>query len=101
MSALLPTYSSPSGRCCSSTNTVTLNQIIVLKDVTGYTGGGATNLDGIVTASVIGTVVIYVRINDNGAIYQLVSSTEATALPGIVRPLDYSASNQRVWLQVF
>lgn len=71
--------------------------------ITGLTGGGSTNLDGIATAggaSVTSRVVQFVY---NGALvsYQLRASTAATALPGIVRPVDYDASsNPQVWYQI-
>ncbi len=71
--------------------------------ITGLTGGGATKLDGLVTAN--GTypvgICVFLVISGVPQIWQLTSgSTAEDASNGIVRPDDYNAStNQKVWLQ--
>jgi len=72
--------------------------------ITSLTGGGATALDGIVTAALVlptGYTVLlsYGRV---GQTWQLVAGTDAEDVPnGIVRPDDYDAtSNARVWVQL-
>lgn len=71
--------------------------------ITGLTGGGATKLDGLVTAN--GTypvgICVFLLISGVPQIWQLTSGTTAEdAANGIVRPDDYATStNQKVWLQ--
>ncbi len=71
-----------------------------LRGITGLTGGGATNLDGLVTASSAiptGTVVI-LTISTIGYIYELVAGTDVESSPLVIRPDDYAAStNEVVW----
>lgn len=69
--------------------------------ITGLTGGGATNLDGLATVtgdfSVVGSVVLIVL---GGALnaYQLVTGTDAEASPSVIRPDDFNIStNAKVW----
>ncbi len=68
--------------------------------ITGLTGGGATNLDGLATANGairLGTMVI-LSISNIGCIYQLVAGAQAENSPSIIRPDDYAAStNEVVW----
>ena len=71
--------------------------------ITGLTGGGATNLDGLITAN--GTyptgIVVFLVISGVPQIWQLTSGTTAEdAANGVVRPDDYATtSNEKIWLQ--
>lgn len=74
--------------------------VINRSDITGLTGGTATDLDGIDTAAgataagtlvavVIGTVLYH---------YELVSGTDAEDSPNVIRPDDYATTtNEYVW----
>jgi len=68
-------------------------------DITGLTGGTATDLDGIATKGLaIGTNVI---INDGteSRIYRLTAWTaEVETEPTIILPDDFGAGNQKVWI---
>ena len=72
---------------------------VFLDGVTGATGGGGTNLDGVVTLSqsvpyeaAFKTSLGLLRF------YQLVSGTDAENSPWVIRPDDYAAStNEKVW----
>lgn len=67
--------------------------------ITGLTGGGSTNLDGIVTLSAVDTgTMVAIVIGGTVYFYQLQNSTAAEASPTYVRPDDYNnPSNARVW----
>lgn len=71
--------------------------------ITGLTGGGATNLDGLVTAN--GTypvgIVVFIVVSGVPQMWQLTSGTQATDVAnGILRPADYATTtNEKVWLQ--
>lgn len=86
----------------SYTDTVTLNKSFVQNRfaITGLTGGGGTNLDGIVTAAGAvdtGTMVAIV-LSNVVSLYQLQNSTQAEASPTWIRPDDYNnPANARVW----
>lgn len=70
-------------------------------EVVGYTGGGATNLDGLVTASTLsaGYYIEFVHATDGPRTYQLTTGTAAESSPDTIRPDDYNAStNAKVWL---
>jgi len=71
--------------------------------LTGLTGGGATNLDGVVTAGgavATGQIAAITRVVGGGIstrFWQLVDGTDAESTH-VVRPDDYNAStNPRVW----
>lgn len=74
-----------------------------LAGVTGYTGGGATNLDGI--DSVALPLGLYVFRHSGGDLkaFRLEGGTDAESSPAVVRPDDYhGTTNARVWkLQSF
>lgn len=73
-----------------------------LVTITGLTGGGAENLDGIITSSgiSIGAVVPVIE-NESLAFYQIQSGTDSESLPGIVRPNDFNFdTNPKIWRQV-
>ena len=68
--------------------------------VTGLTGGGSANLDGILTASGAATVGWKALVDVAGVayIYELESGTDAESSPDVIRPDDYAAStNEVVW----
>lgn len=69
--------------------------------ITGLTGGGATNLDGIATANGAATTgwLAAVRNSDTTLnIYRLVSGTDSESSPDVIRPDDYATTtNERVW----
>lgn len=67
--------------------------------VTGYTGGGATNLDGVATVALaVPEVFSFLHATLGYQLYRLRAGTDAQNVPGIIRPLDYNAStNAKVW----
>jgi len=68
--------------------------------VTGLTGGGSANLDGITTAGGSATVGWKAIVDVAGVayIYELESGTDAENSPDVIRPDDYAAStNEVVW----
>jgi len=67
--------------------------------LSGYTGGGSTNLDGIVTTGLSdGFCLAFVHSTDGLRFYELVTGTDAESSPGIIRPDDYNgATNAKVW----
>lgn len=71
--------------------------------ITGLTGGGATNLDGITTVGVDNGRLVYVNDASEGpGVWELTTGTTAeNAGSGIVRPDDYSGSNTRNWIRRF
>lgn len=70
--------------------------------VTGFTGGGSTNLDGIATTSLaVGTIAQF-TVSSSRYIYRLRAGTEAELSPFIIRPDDYDgAANTKVWERVW
>ena len=69
-------------------------------DITGLTGGGSTNLDGVTTTGLsIGTIVlVYDHSSGITRIYRLLSGTDAENSPLVIRPDDFNAvSNAKVW----
>jgi len=81
--------------------TPSVNILRVEPSLTGLTGGGSTNLDGLNTVS--GTyavgIVVFLVISGAPAIYQLTEGTEEENDPWIIRPNDYDSQtgNKRVW----
>jgi hypothetical protein len=78
--------------------------VINLPTITGLTGGGSTNLDGLVTADgryPVGTIVVlsYDLLMQS---WKLVSSNSITDAPnGIVRPGDYATTtNEICWKKI-
>jgi hypothetical protein len=69
---------------------------IYLPGVTDLVGGGATNLDGLITAGVSAPKVYILTITTGGYLTQqvwaLVTGTDAAVAGTIVRPTDYNAS---------
>lgn len=70
--------------------------------ITSLTGGGATSLDGIVTAGVAVRELAMIYVASQLQYWLLLAGTAATdEAEGIVRPLDYNAStNAKNWIQV-
>lgn len=72
--------------------------------ITGLTGGGATNLDGLVTLNQGTGVLIYINDATEGVgFWELASgTTNESAANGVVRPDDYASStNEKIWLRRF
>ena len=76
------------------------NGILRLKDVTGLTGGGTTNLDGVTSITALGSYVC-LDISDVLQDWELISSTAATdASAGLIRHANYATTTfERVWSQ--
>lgn len=70
--------------------------------VTGYTGGGATNLDGTVTVGLsVPRLYKFVRTGEGLRFYALRAGTDAESSPAIIRPDDYNgATNAKVFESV-
>jgi hypothetical protein len=69
-------------------------------DITGLTGGTATDLDSIATTGLtVATTVAAVFTTGQGiSFYVLTSGTDAESSPNVIRPDDYAAStNEKVW----
>lgn len=71
---------------------------------TGLTGGGVSNLDGLLTTSADRALNSAVALIDNTSgvdmlrVYELVSGSTAESAPSVIRPDDYHATtNARVW----
>lgn len=74
--------------------------LLWLPNVTGYTGGGPTKLDGVTTVGKpVGTGAMFYHATDGIVGYQLTAGTTAESSPGVIRPDDYNAStNAKVWI---
>lgn len=70
-----------------------------LPSVTGYTGGGASKLDGVTTVGVsVGLVYGFDHATDGGRLYVLLAGTTAENSPNIIRPDDYNGiTNIKYW----
>ncbi len=94
--------SSVIGVASTPIQTPSVNIMRVEPSVTGLTGGGASNLDGLVTATgnyVVG-ICIFLVVNGVPAIYQLVSGSNAENSPSVIRPNDFDEmTNAKVWIQ--
>lgn len=70
-------------------------------DITGLTGGTATDLDSITTTGLTVAVTVAMIMNTTYGVqyWQLVSGTDAdNTVTGIVRPDDYATTtNEKVW----
>jgi hypothetical protein len=66
-------------------------------NITGLTGGGASNLDGIATTAIT-TALVALRLSGALAHYRLEGGTDAESSPDVIRPDDYDGStNAKVW----
>lgn len=64
-----------------------------LKNVTGYTGGGATNLDGVTTVGVTKPrLYFFYHTTDGRQWFWLRAGTDAESSPNIIRPDDYNGA---------
>ena len=81
------------------TSVETFNQFVQNRSsISGFTGGGATNLDGITTLSKGPGWMIAVTIDDGLYHYQLRSGTHAEDSPNFIRPDDYATTtNEKYW----
>jgi len=80
----------------------TVNILRTESGITTLTGGGATALNGIATndsSSYPVNVCVFLPSINPPSLYQLKSGTDAENIPFVVRPTDYGASNQKVWIQ--
>lgn len=69
--------------------------------LTGVTGGGALNLDGLVTTGVGVGVLAALTVATGTTLYQLKSGTDAESGDDIIRPDDYDGTtNAKVWKRV-
>jgi hypothetical protein len=72
-----------------------------LAAVTALTGGGATTLDGLATADILAGRVVLVVISGEAQLWQLLAGTTAESVSGgIVRPDDYSGTNEKIWSRI-
>jgi len=66
--------------------------------ITGLTGGGVLNLDGITTLTKGPGWIVAVMISGGLKFYQLQAGTDAESSPDVIRPDDYTATtNEKVW----
>ena len=65
-------------------------------DVTAL-AGGSTSLNGLSTAALPVGRKVMIGVGGSQYLYELVSGTDVQSLPDVVRPLDYSESNARIW----
>ena len=83
-------------------STPSINIMRVEPSITGLTGGGANNLDGLVTVSgsyAVG-ICIFLVIGGVPAIYQLVAGVASLNAPSVIIPADYSSvTNAKHWIQ--
>jgi hypothetical protein len=91
-----PTYPLPGTLAIKGTSTPDMRL-----DITGLTGGTATDLDGIVTLGATVPQVVMLVIGGAAKLYRLAAGTTAEASPGIIRPDDYASStNEKIWTQI-
>lgn len=75
-------------------------RIIQLTKITGLTGGGAGNLDGIATVGyAVGLrAIFWNEASDEVSFYRLAAGTTAESSPSIIRPDDYAGTtNEKIW----
>ena len=75
--------------------------LLIDPTITALTGTGANALAAIVSSTLPLDRVLGVVVAGTLSFYQLKSGTDATVLPGTIRPIDYhAATNARVWKQI-
>jgi hypothetical protein len=83
-------------------STPSINIMRVEPSITGLTGGGVNNLDGLITVSgsyAVG-ICIFLVIGGIPAIYQLVNGVAVETPPSIILPNDYDGiTNTKHWIQ--
>jgi len=68
-------------------------------DITGLTGGTATDLDGIPTVGLAEGTMVAVFDGTETRIYRLTTGTNAESSPGVIRPDDFAdPGNAKVWI---
>jgi len=68
-------------------------------DITGLTGGTATDLDGIPTVGLAVGTMVAVFDGTETRIYRLTAGTDAESSPGVIRPDDFAdPGNAKVWI---
>ncbi len=68
-------------------------------DITGLTGGTATDLDGIPTTGLAVGTMLAVFDGTETRIYRLTAGTDAESSPGVIRPDDFAdPGNAKVWI---
>jgi len=68
-------------------------------DITGLTGGTATDLDGIPTVGLAVGTMVAVFDGTETRIYRLTTGTNAESSPGVIRPDDFAdPANAKVWI---
>jgi hypothetical protein len=68
-------------------------------DITGLTGGTATDLDGIPTVGLAEGTMVAVFDGSETRIYRLTSGTNPESSPGVIRPDDFAdPGNTKVWI---
>lgn len=81
----------------------TVNVLRTEPNITALTGGTSSALNGIVTNNSdsypTNVCVFLPSLTPAPALYQLKAGTDADNPPFVVRPADYSSSNQKVWIQ--
>lgn len=94
--------SSVIGVSSSVASSPSINIMRVEPSITGLTGGGATDLDGIATVSgdyAVG-ICIFLVVGGVPAIYQLVAGVASANPPSVILPTDYSGiTNAKHWVQ--
>ncbi len=78
--------------------TTAIRPLVLLQGITGLTGGGSTNLDGIATVGLSVPLNGFVFASGTAYFYQLRAGTDAASSPSIIRPTDFnSGTNAKVW----
>jgi len=80
-----------------------IRPLILLQGITGLTGGGAGNLDGIPTVALTVPMKGWAEITGMGVcFFKLRAGTDAESTPAITRPDDYAGgTNEKVWQLLF
>lgn len=77
--------------------------ILYTPEITGLTGGGNTNLDGIptdgVSPSLTGAIISFFY-QDQLQTYQLQAYKGSGSVPNIIRPVDWSGSHKVAWIRI-
>jgi hypothetical protein len=95
-SNLNPGWEAPSGGGGGS------GDVEFLESVTGYTGGGATKLDGTTTVGVsVPKLYAFEHATEGVLFYLLKAGTTAESSPNVIRPDDYNgAVNAKIFVAV-
>jgi hypothetical protein len=80
----------------------TVNILRTESGITSLTGGTSSALNGIATNNSSAypvNICVFLPSLNPPTLYQLKAGTDAENIPFVVRPTDYGASNQKVWIQ--